>query len=140
MPTINTKIWMALRSGVQGLPISPMPEIAWPGSTFEPVAGSPFLAIGEVYTAPRRAVINRAVMDRSGSITVTAVWPIGQDPAVYREISGKIADHFTGRCLAFQGVKLTLQSEGGQVAYAAAGYRDGGWWRTPVICPWRTWA
>ena len=140
MPSINTKIWMALRAGVETLPLAPMPSVAWPGSTFEPVSGVQFLAIGEVYTAPRRAMIDQPISDRAGSITITAVQAIGQDPAVYREIAGRIADHFTGRCLSFQGVKLTLQSEGGQTAYAAAGYRDGGWWRTPIIVPWRTWA
>lgn len=142
-PTINTKIWLALRSRIATLDLSsaqwPTWPIAWPGSDYTPAGNKPFISIGRATAAPIRTRINRPINDRAGFLTITAVMPIGQDPAVYEELAGRIADHFTP-CISFGGLTLTLMGQSGNTAHVADGYRDGSWWRVPVNIPWRTWA
>ena len=139
MPEIDTKIWMALRNRINALSMaSPDWAIAWPGGNYSPVGNVSFLAIGEVIAQPVRRVINRNIQDRTGSLMVSAVMPIGQDPSVYKEYAGKIAAHFQG-CADYSDVRLHFMSSSGGKSYANAGYRDGAWWRVPVTIPWRTW-
>lgn len=137
MPSINTKVWLALKSGIDSLPLAW--PVAWPGSTYRPVASTQFLAVGRATQMARRFLINRPVNDRAGMLTITPVMKIGQDIAVYEEYAGIVADHFRG-CLTFQDVTLTLMGRSGETATAVEGYRDGAWWRVPVNVPWRTWA
>lgn len=143
MAEIPTEIWIALRAQLETLdlstPVWPQWPIAYPGSTYEPAGGRTFLAVGEVLAAPVRRVINRNVKDYSGSFMVAAVMPIGQDPAVYREIGAKIASHFEGTIGCGTFLRLTMMSSTGVTPHSLAGYRDGGWWRVPVNIPWRTW-
>lgn len=143
-PTIETKIWLALRSRIDTLNAGnllwpgPWP-VAFPGSDYEPRVGVPYVAVGRTTATPIRLEINRRVNDRAGILTISAVMPLGLDPAVYEEAGGLIAQHF-GPCIVFGGVTLTLMSATGNVAHVVDGYRDGGWWRVPVNIPWRTWA
>lgn len=141
--TIPTKIWLALKSRIDTLALAtaewPTWPVAWQGSTFAPVAGRPFLAVGRATASPARIRINRPINDHSGILTLTAVMPIGQETMVYEEMAGKIAEHFTP-CIYRDGLTLTMMSQAGNVPYVADGYRDGSWWRVPVNIPWRTWA
>lgn len=141
--TIPTQIWLALKSRIDTLdlatPIWPQWPVAWQGSAFVPVSGKPFLAVGRSTAAPRRTRINRAVNDREGIMTLSAVMPLGQATMIYEEQAGKIADHFTP-CIYRDGLTLTMMSQSGNVPYVGDGYRDGDWWRVPVNIPWRTWA
>lgn len=139
MPSVETEIWLALKKRVESLPLMPMP-IAWPGRNYIPVSGVQFLSVSEVTIAPRRIIINRSINDRSGTITIVAVQGFDQDPSAYKETGGIIAKHFASDvCLRYGSVRLHLMSEGGNTVHVDAGYRDGGWFHTPVIIPWRTW-
>lgn len=148
MPTLNTKIWGALENGIKSLDMRQAGDpafatawpIAWPGPNFTPTAKRAWLAVNSIKAPPVRRVINRRVSDRNGTLTVTAVMPIGTYPTVvYEDFAGRIIAHFQG-CLRYQDVLLTLMSPSGNTAYAPGGYRDGGFWREPVNIPWRTWA
>ena len=142
MASINLDIWLALKSRIDVLDITsalwPVWPVAYPGSTYAPVSGKPFLAVGKVTTTPIRRVINANVSDRAGLLIITAVLPIGQDASVYEDHAGKIADQFQG-CIYHAGTTLRLMSAAGATAYPTDGYRDGAWWRVPVNIPWRTW-
>lgn len=144
MPTLNTKIWQALRRGIDTLDMrfgvwSTAWPVAFPGVDYPPVSGVPYLAIGDVQAAPIRALIDENISNRIGTLTVTAVMPVraSADPSVYKEAAGKIMAHFQGQ-LRYDDVCLRLMSNGGNTAYAAGGYRDSAWWREPVIIPWQT--
>jgi hypothetical protein len=143
LPTIPTQIWLALRSRIVTLSLAstqwPQWPVAYPGSDYTPQGGKPFISVGRATSTPIRRQINRPINDRTGYLTLTAVMPIGQDPAVYEELAGKIAEHFTP-CIYHNGLTLTLMGQMGQTAHVANGYRDGSWWRVPVNIPWRTWA
>ena len=147
MATVNTEIWQALRRRVDTLDMrftavlnNPWP-IAWPGMDYNPVSGSPYLAVGEVQGQPVRSTIDTNIANRFGTMTITPVMPISsiQDPSFYKEAAGKIMDHFQGQ-QRFGGVCVRFMSNGGNTAYASGGYRDGGWWREPVVIPWQTFA
>lgn len=139
MPTLNAKIWMALKSGIDGIVMGAIPwPIAWPASSYEPSSGTPFLAVGNVEASPRIAMMDGTNM-RAGTVTISAVMPIGHDAAVYADAAGKIIEHMQG-CLQYRDAIVRLTSDGGNTAYAAGGYRDGGWWREPVVIPWRVYA
>lgn len=138
----NLDIWMALRHRLASLD---MPSTVWPqwgvaleGEDFEPVSGQPYLAVGQVNAQPIRAMINRNVNDREGTFIMKPVMPIGQHAEVYLEAAGKVAEHFQG-CIRYRGKTLWLESSSGGIAYAASGYRDGGWNHYPVRVPWKTW-
>lgn len=139
MATVETQIWLALEARVKTLPMMPMP-IHWPGMDYTPGAVD-FLDVADIYIAPRRMFINKNVNDRSGSIIISYVGEIGQPSAYYRERGGIIANHFNSTIgLRYQTVCLSLMSDGGNSAEVQAGYRDGGWYRVPVVIPWRTFA
>lgn len=138
--SIETSIWMALKARIETLPLSPPMPIVYPAQHYEPGAGG-FLVLGEVIVAPRRVLIDKPVHDRAGSITIVSVQPFGYDLTVYKQIGGVIAEYFgSDKCARHNGVTVHFMSIDGRTAHVDAGYRDGGWWRVPVIIPWRTWA
>lgn len=135
MPTDDTQIWMALKSGIDTLSMgAPAWPIAWAGKDFAPVSGKPFVAVGNVQAPPFQFGVEFA--RRSGTLLVSAVMPIGQDSAVYAEYTGKIVSHFQG-CLRYNGMTMQLRAPSGSTAYPTGGFRDGGWWREPVLIPWQ---
>lgn len=133
-PKIEPSIWLALRERIETLPFSPCLPIAWPAATYSPEDGRDFLAVGRVTVAPQRVLVGRGPHERTGTLIISHVGQIGQDVAVYDQMAGIIADHFpAGLSLKFGAVCVKITAS----AHVEAGYRDGGWWRTPVIIPWR---
>lgn len=63
--TVETAIWLALRSRIATLPFSPALPVAYPASTYRP-DGKPYLAVGRVSIAPQRVFIGRGAHDRRG--------------------------------------------------------------------------
>lgn len=139
---VETKIWMALKSRVDSLPLA-YPR-AWPGQTFEvphsgaPPMPQPFLRIGRITMAPVRQLIAPGKPhDRIGSLMVTLVYPLGQDVSVYDQIAGTVAEHFKdGTQMAYGGVCVTVTD----YPHVQEGYTDNGYWNVPVQIPWRCFA
>lgn len=141
MQTLNGKIWLALEGGVRSLVMGADAwPIAWPSVEFVTPDDQPFIAVGEVKTPPQRATMSGMVREYAGTLTVSAVIPLPSSRyAPNSQFAGIIADHFTGN-LRYADVCLTLESTSGAGPYASGGYRDGSWWREPVVIPWRTYA
>lgn len=140
MPGIETKLWLALRSRLETL-LPDMPK-AWPSEVFTvPHANGlpqPYLRIGRVSVAPRRVFIaDGQPYDRSGSLMVTLVHPLGQTVSVYDQIGATIADHFVdGTKMTYDGLCVTVPSR----PHVQEGYSDNGYWTVPVRVPWRCFA
>jgi len=139
MPEIQTKIWMALRTRIEA--ISPAIPTAWPAEVFTPPVDSgsvpaplPYLSIGKVTAPPQRVLIGRGKHWHTGSVTIVRVAPLGPPEEAHTEAAGKIAAHFPEDLLMpFMGVCVRVVS----YPTVADGYRDGGYWRVPIIIPWR---
>lgn len=137
---IETAIWQALRARVDTLPL-PYTKV-WPGQKFE-VAHSgttllPYLRFGRVSVAPVRTLIAAGKPhERTGSLMITLVYPLGQDVSVYDQIGATIAEHFKdGTEMYFGGVCVSVT----EYPHVQEGYEDNGYWTVPVRVPWRCFA
>lgn len=139
-PGIETSIWLALKSRVDSLPL--VFAKAWPGQTFDiPHAyglPQPFFRIGSVSAAPvRQMIADGKPHERVGALMVTLVHPLGQDVAVYDQISDGVAGHFRdGTHMRYGAVCVTVTS----YPDVQDGYKDNGYWTVPVRIPWRCFA
>lgn len=138
--TIETSIWLALRSRVESLPLAY--SKAWPGEAFEvPHAGGlpqPFLRIGRVSVAPVRQLIAPGKPhQRTGALIVTLAYPIGQDLSVYEQMAGIIAQHFRDGTQVRHGSVCVSVPD---YPHVGEGYLEGAYWETTVRIPWRCFA
>lgn len=140
MPSVETKIWLALRERVESIPLTFAK--AWPAETFTPTHTNgqltPYLRIGRVTVAPIPVFIDAGKRhQRTGTLIITLVHPLGQVTSVYDEYAGQIAAHFAeGIAMYYDGVcvKITAQP------HVQPGYEDNGYWQVPISIPWRTFA
>lgn len=133
-PTIPTQIWLALRSRIETLPLTPKPPVAYPASSFTPGA-SAFIAVGLTVATPRRVMIGAGEHDRSGTLTLSYADVIGKDYSVYAEKAGQIAAHFAeDTAIRYGGACVKVVS----APQPQEGFRDQGWWRMPVVIRWTT--
>lgn len=137
---VETSIWLALKGRVDTLPLSYAK--AWPGQTFEvPSAGgmpAPYLRIGRVTVAPvRHLIADGRPHERTGSLMITLVYPLGQDVSVYDQIAGTIAEHFKdGTEMSYGRVCVKVRA----YPHMGDGYEENGFWTVPVRIPWRCFA
>lgn len=137
---IETAIWLALKAGVNSLPLDYAK--AWPSQVFTvPHDGAlplPYLRIGRISVAPvRRLIAAGKAHERTGSLMITLVYPLGQEIHVYDQLAGTIADHFKdGTQMNYEGVCVTITS----YPHVQEGYEDNGYWTVPVRIPWRCFA
>lgn len=140
MPSVETKIWLALRARIESIPL-PFAK-AWPAETFTPTHTdgqlTPYLRIGRVTVAPIPVFIDDGKRhQRTGTLIITLVHPLGQVTSVYDEYAGQIAAHFAeGIAMYYDGVcvKITAQP------HVQPGFEDNGYWQVPISIPWRTFA
>jgi len=131
MPGIETKIWLALKSRIQSLPGGL--AIAYPASVYSP-GGAAYIAVSRITVAPKRVYVAKGKHDRTGTLTLAHVSPLGQDVAVYEEAAAAIAAHFPeDECLIFQDIRVRVVA----APHVVEGFRDKVWWRTPVNIAWR---
>lgn len=139
---VETAIWLALKARVESLPLDYAK--AWPSQVFTvphngvPPLPQPYLRIGRVSVAPvRRLIAAGKAHERTGSLMITLVHPLGQETHVYAQLAGTIADHFKdGTQMNYAGVCVTVMS----YPHAQEGYEDNGYWAVPVRIPWRCFA
>lgn len=137
MPEVEVKIWMALRSRIETRPFKSRMPAVYPATEFLPNNGD-FLAVSEVISAPQRVLIKSGQKHtRTGQLILTLAHRLGLSGEVYRQEAASIAAHFfEGLRLNYQGVCVEITNS----PQVQEGYRDNGYWRTPVVIPWRTFA
>lgn len=133
MPTIETKIWLALKARIESLPLTY--DRAWPATKYEPSARAPYLRIGKLSVDPMRLVLaDGKPHERTGMLMVTLVHPLTQDFSVYQDLQGKIAEHFKdGTRMTCQGICVSVPT----YPHCVDGYEGNGWWTAPVSIRWR---
>ena len=134
MVSVETELWLALKSRIVTLPFAPVMPVAYPGTAYTPGA-TPFIAVGEATAAPRRVFVGKGSDDRGGTLTLVYAAKIGQDAAVYKEGAGIIAAHFAEDTLMRYGSTCVRVVS---APHVVAGYQDAGWFRTPVNIRYRS--
>lgn len=131
-PTVETAIWMALKSRVQSLGL----PVIWPGQTDS--SGQRHLTVMNIVAPPARVLIGAGKHDRLGTLQIALRTPLkGFVYEAEQEQAGMIAEHFPADlALRFGGtcVRVTAAPE------VADGFRDDGFWMTPVRVRWRAFA
>ena len=139
MPTVDTKIYMAIRGAIEaasgGLPI------AWRDEAFEPPKTAtgvlPFLSVGDVATVTRRLIGSSAPKEYTGIVTLSYVAALGYDAAWYIERASLLLAGFPlDSGAVYQGVCVKWGNPPA-VPRVERGFRDDGYIRTPIIIPWR---
>lgn len=131
--SIETSIWLALRSRIETLPLSPSLPVAYPASSYSP-DGEAYLSVGGVSLAPERVLVGRGAHERNGTLGLIYIAPLGQDISVYTQVAGTIAAHFPDDLRLRHGdvcVRITAR------AHVPGGFRDGAMWHEPVTIPWQ---
>lgn len=142
MPVVEVKIWLALKSRIDTLPLDFAK--AWPAETFDvPHTNGqlqPYIRVGAVTVDPVPIFIDYGKRHaRTGTLIVTLVHPIlpGAQASYYSQIAGKVAEHFAdGTRMGYYDVCVTVTSQ----PHVQPGYEDNGYWTTPVTIPWRAYA
>lgn len=130
----ETSIWIALRSRIESLPLSPALPVAYPASTYSP-GGEAYLSIGGVTQPPDRRSVGPGSDDRIGTLGIIYVAPLGQDTAVYTQVAGLIAAHFPKDLALYHGAVTVRVMDSPHVQ---EGYRDGAMWHVPITIRWRS--
>ena len=142
--TVETSIWLALRSRVESLDIGVDVKM-YPGELPQtpPSSGGvlqPYLRVGRVSADPVSPLIAYGKPSvRTGSLVVTLVHPLSASYTVsrYDQLAGLIARHFVdGTQMRHGDICVTVTD----YPSVQEGYEDNGYWTVPVIIPWRTFA
>lgn len=133
-PSVETTIWLAIKSRVDMLSIDKL----WPAERSVPTREH--VSVGRVVATPIRHLIpDGRPHERTGFLMLTHGMPIAQIQNVAQPIekAGQIAAHFP------DGTKMQMNSICVIVTdypHVAEGYEEDGWWFTPVRVPWRCFA
>lgn len=132
--SVETEIWLAIKARIATATALP---IAWPALDFAPDAGCAFLQVANVINPPNRLSVGTGAYDRSGTLALVLVYPMGQPVEVSQEVAGQIAAHFPEDLrLRYGAACVRIERR----AHVMEGFRDGGWWRTPINIFWRSFA
>lgn len=138
--TIDTQYWMALKATVtlaaRGVPVH------WPGEAFAPPTTAtgllPFIAVGDDALTLRDVIDDDASLARTGILSLAYVAPLGYTHEWYIQQASGLLPYFRPNGIArFQSACLRW-GNGTAVPRVERGYQDGGYFRTPVIIPWRS--
>lgn len=139
MPETDTQIWMALREQIEtaaaGRPVS------YPAEPFTvPDAATEWLAVGDVATSTRAVLDSLGPRDHTGIISLAHVAPLGYTHEWYIDrAAGLLAFFPLDGSVSFGSVSVHWGNRT-TVPRVERGYRDGGWYRTPALIPWRCFA
>ncbi len=149
MPTVETKIALALQARVASLPLPY--DVMWTDDApaAMPTSGGQPAPYIEAHHEPNRTVrhfIGSAdPHERPGLLLLTLCWPLAKVGTgsgkthrdAIREQAGKIAEHFpAGLCMSFQGVGVNVT----KAPDVLGAYRDDAFLRTQVRIEYRTFA
>lgn len=140
--TIDTQYWMAIRGTIL-LAAGSLP-VSWPTDTvpFQPPTTAtgllPFIAVGDVQTATRVMIDDDASLERTGIVSLAYVAPLGYTSEWYIQRASGLLAYFRPNGIARFQSACVRWGNGTAVPRIERGFLDGGYYRTPVIIPWRS--
>lgn len=146
--TVETKIWMALKSRVQSLPMSY--PIDWPRVPFtkpqsgNPVQPDPYLEVRLLPNTSQRLFIgSNDPHRRMGILQVSLMYPIARTTGTvdwetqFSQIGGTIAAHFPADLrMHFEGLSVRVE----KAPDVAQPFRDEVYWRVPCTIRYEAYA
>ena len=139
MPSIDTKIWLALKAKIATITTTPTLPVYDPNAAIPaPVAGgnpAPFLIVSDARNDNQRLSIGGTVSRRSGTLMLGVQWPIALavTHAQLVQLAGSIADQFPADThMQAEGMCLRVTRDAG----ADQPYRDGVYHVAMVRVPW----
>lgn len=142
MPTIETKIWLALRGRVESIVLSQPLPVLWPGQTIGLPAENALEVAHMVNRPARRFIGSDEPHDRRGILQIGLLSTLSNNvhaETVVRQIAGTIADHFPADLkLTYADVLVRIY----EAAEVGTSFKDEARNRniTPVSIRWQTWA
>lgn len=142
MPSVETKIWMALKGRATSVPGGY--PIAWPAQHFtkpsDANGSSPYVEVANLINNPRRILIKgHGAHDRLGILQISLMLPVSPtySAEVAQELAGRIAAHFPADLkLPFHDICVRID----RAADVDFGFRADAYWQWPVSIPWRCFA
>lgn len=136
-PEPITLLWLALRSRIETIPLSPALPFAWPADDFEPGTAA-YLSVAFVPNDPSRVTIGATgPHPLTGSLAIGLVVPVALkwDAARIQNTAGQIARHFPVDLIMRCGTVRAAVTKPPTIQQT---YRDGAYFRTPVIVRWQS--
>lgn len=120
----------AIKARIEALTFSPAIPVAWPNKDFTPT-GDRFMQVA-IVPAPVQRMTLDALHRRAGSIVITVASKPNNGSGEGDGLADAVAAHFPA--------DLRLPAGSGVVRITATpsireGFKDGGFWRTPVVIP-----
>ena len=133
MPTIETKIHIALKSQSKQLPY----KVVYAGELYKP-SGDPYARFGEVHADPSGVFISDGKLySRTGFVVITFVATLPKTSEYFAQQAGLIAAlYHDGVKMSYGGVCVSVSS----AATLLNSYETDGYWNVPVRIPWRCFA
>jgi len=132
---IAAEIGAALKARVASLVFSPAIPVAWPGRDYTPT-GIRFLAV-QIEGLPNQRLTIGGTSRITGFVSVNVAIPAGKGTGEADSIADAVAAHFP------VDLRETLPSATLRITETPSvrgGYRDGAYWRVPVIIPFEAFA
>lgn len=111
MPTIETKIWLALKARIATLVTSPVIPRVEPGEVLPTPNNAPILLISDARNDVIRAGIDPDLHIHSGTLLLSVRWPTQLQVTHTQlvEIGGTIAAHFPAdTCMSYGGKSIRV--------------------------------
>ena len=134
----TTRIEGALFTRLASLTLTPARPIAWPGSGYEPVVGTIYLAPGILWNSSERGEIGSGAARRHvGIFQVNVRGPAIGNPETDAEIADQIIEHFDRQVITHNSVTVRIGSFNGgrSVPWRGGIITDAGWRLIPVSIP-----
>lgn len=111
VPSIETKIYQAIKARVDTLPMKATYPIVWTdGSAYSPNPNQPYLrCTWTPNTTQRQFIGSKDPHRRPGILQIDVMGTKAQGSGVAREVAGQVAQHFpTDLRVAFQGIEARV--------------------------------
>lgn len=111
VPSIETKIYQAIKARVDALPMKSTYPIVWAdGTAYSPHPNQPYLrCTWTPNTTQRQFIGSKDPHRRPGILQIDVMGTKAQGSGVAREVAGQVAAHFPADLrLFFQGVKVSI--------------------------------
>lgn len=116
----------AIKARIEALAFSPAIPVAWPNKDYTPT-GERFLQVA-IVPAPNQRMTLDALHRRAGSVVITVASRLNNGSGEGDGLADAVAAHFPAD-LRFSGIRVTASPS------IREGFKDGGFWRTPVVIP-----
>lgn len=117
--SIESDIETSLFDRVASLVLSPVLEVAWPNTNYDPPADEAYIAVKQFPNgATRYSQTGADPQQYIGILQLTVVTPLNKGPANATQIAGEVAEHFNTGLIMRSGAVKVIVTKAPEVATA----------------------